>query len=82
MLLYIFKVHFLSPCSKVTSKGAGLNPNAKVWQVSVAPAEVPADGPDGAQWPPADVTEGEKRHLTTYNNVCSLADSFSQCTLE
>ncbi|XP_023847562.1 la-related protein 4 isoform X1 [Salvelinus sp. IW2-2015] len=35
----------------VTSKGAGLNPNAKVWQA-------PADGPDGAQWPPADITEG------------------------
>ncbi|XP_041712750.2 la-related protein 4-like isoform X2 [Coregonus clupeaformis] len=41
----------------VTSKGAGLNPNAKVWQeVAVAPAEVPADG---AQWPPADITEAD-----------------------
>ncbi|KAK6308475.1 hypothetical protein J4Q44_G00217460 [Coregonus suidteri] len=35
----------------VTSKGAGLNPNAKVWQ------EAPADSPDGAQWPPADITD-------------------------
>uniref|UniRef100_A0A4W5QGC5 La ribonucleoprotein 4 n=1 Tax=Hucho hucho TaxID=62062 RepID=A0A4W5QGC5_9TELE len=49
----------------VTSKGAGLNPNAKVWQVSVAPAEVPVDGPDGAQWPPADVTEGYSESVSS-----------------
>ncbi|XP_023860904.1 la ribonucleoprotein 4Aa isoform X2 [Salvelinus sp. IW2-2015] len=47
---------------EVTSKGAGLNPNAKVWQVSVAPAEVP---PDGAQWPPADVTEGYSESVSS-----------------
>ncbi|XP_035239189.1 la-related protein 4 isoform X2 [Anguilla anguilla] len=48
----------------VTSKGAGLNPNAKVWQeVPAAPSEAPADGSEGSHWPqtvpsPDDITEG------------------------
>ncbi|XP_062314550.1 la ribonucleoprotein 4Aa isoform X1 [Osmerus eperlanus] len=43
----------------VTSKGAGLNPNAKVWQeMPVAASEAPAEADDGSQWPQADITEG------------------------
>ncbi|XP_023646422.1 la-related protein 4 isoform X2 [Paramormyrops kingsleyae] len=46
----------------VTSKGAGLNPNAKVWQeISSAPSEAPVDGGDGSQWQqmsPTDITGG------------------------
>ncbi|XP_061114475.1 la ribonucleoprotein 4Aa isoform X2 [Conger conger] len=48
----------------VTSKGAGLNPNAKVWQeVPAAPSEAPVDGSEGSHWPqtvpsPDDITEG------------------------
>lgn len=45
--------------SKVTSKGAGLNPNAKVWQeMPVASTEAVASG---HHWPPSDLSEG-KRH--------------------
>uniref|UniRef100_A0AAQ5ZUG7 HTH La-type RNA-binding domain-containing protein n=1 Tax=Amphiprion ocellaris TaxID=80972 RepID=A0AAQ5ZUG7_AMPOC len=41
---------------KVTSKGAGLNPNAKVWQeMPVAPSEAVTSGP---HWPPSDISEG------------------------
>ncbi|KAG7283852.1 hypothetical protein CRUP_034039, partial [Coryphaenoides rupestris] len=37
----------------VTSKGVGLNPNAKVWQeIPVVPSEVPADA---THWSPSDV---------------------------
>ncbi|XP_028439931.1 la ribonucleoprotein 4Aa isoform X2 [Perca flavescens] len=40
----------------VTSKGAGLNPNAKVWQeMPVAPSEAVANSP---HWPPSDISEG------------------------
>lgn len=40
----------------VTSKGAGLNPNAKVWQeMPVAPSEAVTNSP---QWPPSDISEG------------------------
>ncbi|XP_076028150.1 la ribonucleoprotein 4Aa [Genypterus blacodes] len=40
----------------VTSKGAGLNPNAKVWQeMPAAPSEAVTSSP---HWPPADITEG------------------------
>lgn len=43
----------------VTSKGAGLNPNAKVWQEIPVPAsEAPDDGDNVSQWPQADITEG------------------------
>lgn len=41
---------------KVTSKGAGLNPNAKVWQeMPVAPSEAVTNSP---HWPPTDISEG------------------------
>ncbi|CAN9516162.1 unnamed protein product [Ophioblennius macclurei] len=40
----------------VTSKGAGLNPNAKVWQeMPVAPSEAVTSSP---HWPPSDIGEG------------------------
>ncbi|XP_034392746.1 la-related protein 4 [Cyclopterus lumpus] len=40
----------------VTSKGAGLNPNAKVWQeMPVAPSEAVTNSP---HWPPSDISEG------------------------
>ncbi|XP_045899651.1 la-related protein 4 isoform X1 [Micropterus dolomieu] len=40
----------------VTSKGAGLNPNAKVWQeMPVAPSEAVTHSP---HWPPTDISEG------------------------
>ncbi|KAM6977773.1 la ribonucleoprotein 4Aa [Aplochiton taeniatus] len=40
----------------VTSKGAGLNPNAKVWQeIPVAASEAATDG---SQWSPSGITEG------------------------
>ncbi|XP_011475342.1 la-related protein 4 isoform X1 [Oryzias latipes] len=40
----------------VTSKGAGLNPNAKVWQeMPVPPSEAVNSGPD---WPTSDINEG------------------------
>lgn len=42
---------------KVTSKGAGLNPNAKVWQeMPVASSEAVTNSP---HWPPSDISEGE-----------------------
>lgn len=46
---------------KVTSKGAGLNPNAKVWQeMPVAPSEAVTSSP---HWPPSDINEGERDTL-------------------
>lgn len=40
----------------VTSKGAGLNPNAKVWQeMPVAPSDTVTNSP---HWPPSDISEG------------------------
>ncbi|KAK2851344.1 hypothetical protein Q5P01_007620 [Channa striata] len=40
----------------VTSKGAGLNPNAKVWQeMPVVPSETVSNSP---HWPPSDISEG------------------------
>ncbi|XP_074536948.1 la ribonucleoprotein 4Aa isoform X2 [Halichoeres trimaculatus] len=40
----------------VTSKGAGLNPNAKVWQeMPVAPSESVTNSP---HWPPSNISEG------------------------
>ncbi|MFT7804625.1 la-related protein 4-like isoform X1, partial [Arapaima gigas] len=40
--------------SQVTSKGAGLNPNAKVWQeIPETPSEALGDGSEGSHWPQA-----------------------------
>uniref|UniRef100_A0A3B4ZLZ8 La-related protein 4-like n=1 Tax=Stegastes partitus TaxID=144197 RepID=A0A3B4ZLZ8_9TELE len=51
---------------KVTSKGAGLNPNAKVWQeMPVAPSEAVTSGP---HWPPSDIGEGEI-HFQQLNKI-------------
>lgn len=44
---------------QVTSKGAGLNPNAKVWQeMPTVPSEAPADGTEGSPWPQTNIPEG------------------------
>ncbi|XP_036426707.1 la-related protein 4 isoform X2 [Colossoma macropomum] len=46
---------------EVTTKGAGLNPNAKVWQeVSAPPAHNPEEGMESADWPQADLTPTEQ----------------------
>ncbi|KAL1020738.1 hypothetical protein UPYG_G00004030 [Umbra pygmaea] len=55
----------------VTSKGAGLNPNAKVWQeVAVTPPDAPTDGLDGAQWSSANITDGYSEPVSS--TVCKL----------
>uniref|UniRef100_A0A8C6Q081 La ribonucleoprotein 4Aa n=1 Tax=Nothobranchius furzeri TaxID=105023 RepID=A0A8C6Q081_NOTFU len=60
---------------KVTSKGAGLNPNAKVWQeIPVAPSE---SVPSSPHWPPSDA--GCKQYTVGY---CALGDSSSTATAE
>lgn len=44
---------------QVTSKGVGLNPNAKVWQeMPAAPSEAPVDGTEASPWSQSNVTEG------------------------
>uniref|UniRef100_A0AAY4EI77 HTH La-type RNA-binding domain-containing protein n=1 Tax=Denticeps clupeoides TaxID=299321 RepID=A0AAY4EI77_9TELE len=44
---------------EVTSKGAGLNPNAKVWQeMPAVQGEAPADCTEGSPWSQASLTEG------------------------
>ncbi|XP_029911399.1 la ribonucleoprotein 4Aa isoform X2 [Myripristis murdjan] len=69
----------------VTSKGAGLNPNAKVWQeIPVAPSEVVTDS---SHWSPSDVTEGYSEPLSTgckqYTvGFPTLEDSSSTATAE
>ncbi|XP_056158148.1 la-related protein 4 isoform X2 [Lampris incognitus] len=68
----------------VTSKGAGLNPNAKVWQeIPVAPSEAS----DGSHWSPTDVTEGYSEPLSAgckpYTlGFTTLDDSSSTATAE
>ncbi|KAM4610940.1 la ribonucleoprotein 4Aa isoform 2-T2 [Polymixia lowei] len=69
----------------VTSKGAGLNPNAKVWQeISVVPSEAAADG---SHWSPSDVTEGYSEPLSAgckpYTvGFTTVEDSASTATAE
>uniref|UniRef100_A0A1A8IL21 La ribonucleoprotein domain family, member 4Aa n=1 Tax=Nothobranchius kuhntae TaxID=321403 RepID=A0A1A8IL21_NOTKU len=66
----------------VTSKGAGLNPNAKVWQeIPVAPSE---SVPSSPHWPPSDgysepSSAGCKQYTVGY---CALGDSSSTATAE
>ncbi|KAF4078023.1 hypothetical protein AMELA_G00194670 [Ameiurus melas] len=44
--------------SMVTSKGAGLNPNAKVWQeMPSVPSEAPVDGTEASPWSQSNITE-------------------------
>ncbi|KAJ8017098.1 hypothetical protein DPEC_G00014240 [Dallia pectoralis] len=73
----------------VTSKGAGLNPNAKVWQeVAVTPVESPAECPDGAQWSPATITDGYSDPVSSAScklfspGFTSLDDSSSLASAE
>uniref|UniRef100_A0A8C5H734 La-related protein 4-like n=1 Tax=Gouania willdenowi TaxID=441366 RepID=A0A8C5H734_GOUWI len=69
----------------VTSKGAGLNPNAKVWQeMPVAPSEVVPSGP---HWPSSDLSEGYSEPLSAgckpYTvGFTALDDSSSTATAE
>uniref|UniRef100_A0A3B5LBW8 La ribonucleoprotein 4Aa n=1 Tax=Xiphophorus couchianus TaxID=32473 RepID=A0A3B5LBW8_9TELE len=59
----------------VTSKGAGLNPNAKVWQeIPVAPSEAVTS----PHWPPSDIT-GCKQYSVGFT---ALGDSSSTATAE
>uniref|UniRef100_A0A1A8LBQ4 La ribonucleoprotein domain family, member 4Aa n=1 Tax=Nothobranchius pienaari TaxID=704102 RepID=A0A1A8LBQ4_9TELE len=66
----------------VTSKGAGLNPNAKVWQeIPVAPSEAVPSSP---HWPPSDgysepLSAGCKQYTVGF---CALGDSSSTATAE
>ncbi|XP_017286450.1 la-related protein 4 isoform X2 [Kryptolebias marmoratus] len=67
----------------VTSKGAGLNPNAKVWQeIPVAPSEAVPSSP---HWPPSDISYSEpssagcKQYTVGYT---ALGDSSSTATAE
>lgn len=49
--------------TKVTSKGAGLNPNAKVWQeMPAASREVVTNS---SHWLPSDISDGERRHRSS-----------------
>lgn len=52
---------YILVCSpQVTSKGAGLNPNAKVWQeMPSVPSEAPADGTEGSPWSQTNIPEGK-----------------------
>ncbi|XP_060749478.1 la ribonucleoprotein 4Aa isoform X1 [Tachysurus vachellii] len=44
--------------SMVTSKGAGLNPNAKVWQeMPAVPSEAPVDATEASPWSQSNITE-------------------------
>uniref|UniRef100_A0A4W6CZN4 La ribonucleoprotein 4 n=1 Tax=Lates calcarifer TaxID=8187 RepID=A0A4W6CZN4_LATCA len=67
----------------VTSKGAGLNPNAKVWQeMPVAPSEAVTNSP---HWPPSDISYSEpssagcKQYTVGFT---ALDDSGSTATAE
>ncbi|KAM6982283.1 la ribonucleoprotein 4Aa isoform 2-T2 [Tautogolabrus adspersus] len=69
----------------VTSKGAGLNPNAKVWQeMPVASSEAVTNSP---HWPPSDISEGYSEPLSAgckqYTvGFTALDDSSSTATAE
>ncbi|XP_036959398.1 la-related protein 4 isoform X1 [Acanthopagrus latus] len=69
----------------VTSKGAGLNPNAKVWQeMPVASSEAVTTS---AHWPPSDISEGYSEPLSAgckqYTvGFTALDDSSSTATAE
>lgn len=59
---------------KVTSKGAGLNPNAKVWQeMPVASSEVVPSSP---HWPPSDISEGETQQAPAQFNIGHISLAF------
>lgn len=69
---------FLYFVTQVTTKGAGLNPNAKVWQeIPVPQSQVPEDGTEGTHWlettpTSADVTEGKCQSQCTAGVFISL----------
>ncbi|CAM4678529.1 unnamed protein product [Leuciscus chuanchicus] len=52
----------------VTAKGAGLNPNAKVWQeIPATQNEAPVDGTVASPWSQNNTTEGNMCHTLTFN---------------
>uniref|UniRef100_A0A4W4F3A6 HTH La-type RNA-binding domain-containing protein n=1 Tax=Electrophorus electricus TaxID=8005 RepID=A0A4W4F3A6_ELEEL len=58
---------------EVASKGAGLNPNAKVWQeVSAVPSQAPAPDTEASPWCQANMPDG-KTALTCIVSVLSVA---------
>lgn len=67
VLMFLYMLILFKPAVsalKVTSKGAGLNPNAKVWQeMPAAPSEAVTNSP---HWPPSDIGEGES-HIHQLN---------------
>lgn len=58
--------------AQVTSKGAGLNPNAKVWQeMPAVPSEAPADGTEGSPWSQTNIPEGMQVYFV-FDSFCLL----------
>ncbi|XP_030632805.1 la-related protein 4 isoform X2 [Chanos chanos] len=63
---------------EVTTKGAGLNPNAKVWQeVSVPPTEGPEEVTESPDWPQTEPSLGEETVDCKYGVEYGNADSSS-----
>lgn len=62
---------FILIIMQVTTKGAGLNPNAKVWQeIPATQSDVP-EGTEDAPWlltdpPPAEMADG----MSSFSSVC------------
>lgn len=52
--------YFFNLVFKVTTKGAGLNPNAKVWQeVSAPTAQAPEAATETCHWPQGETVSAE-----------------------
>ncbi|XP_072552558.1 la ribonucleoprotein 4Aa isoform X3 [Salminus brasiliensis] len=68
-------------CEMVTSKGAGLNPNAKVWQeIPAAPTEAPVDGTEA--WSQPSMTEEPNGCKPYTPGFSALLDNGSSATAE
>ncbi|XP_022532601.2 la-related protein 4 isoform X1 [Astyanax mexicanus] len=67
----------------VTSKGAGLNPNAKVWQeIPAAPTEAPVDGTEASPWSQPSMTEEPNGCKPYTSGFSALMDNGSSATAE
>lgn len=72
-------------CVQVTTKGTGLNPNAKVWQEASAPFSQNAEEATGAlDWPqedhaPSEHLEGKVHINTFHSSTCISVTSASSC---
>lgn len=63
---------------KVTTKGAGLNPNAKVWQeVSAPTTQAPEVATETCHWPQADIVSTEESEGTYLD--CHLFSAVIKC---